>query len=361
MAALGGRTFRSFLVTLLIALAAVAPTSSAAADAAAPRQNVYAFFTKGEQLAPVARSVERGDALEGALRALLAGPRPPEAAGGVRTAIPAGTTLHRASVEAGVATVDVSAAFAAGSPSSQHTRLVQLVFTATQFPAVRAVRVLVDGAPVETLGGALLDTPLGRDDLGPAPTGGPTPAVRLPAPSPLVRAIQARLIALSYLPAGAADGIAGPQTRQAILAFQGWRRIERDGRATRALHALLRRAATPRPRAGVGHRIELHLDRQVALLVEGRRVVRTVHVSTGASSSPTPRGSFRVYRKELRSWSYPYSVWLPYASYFTGGIAFHESNDVPAYPASHGCARVPASDARTVWAFATMGTRVTVI
>jgi lipoprotein-anchoring transpeptidase ErfK/SrfK len=56
----------------------------------------------------------------------------------------------------------------------------------------------------------------------------------------------------------------------------------------------------------------------------------------------------------------PYRVWLPYASYFTGGIAFHESPDVPTRPASHGCVRVPAADAPTVYAFATIGMRVVV-
>jgi lipoprotein-anchoring transpeptidase ErfK/SrfK len=54
-------------------------------------------------------------------------------------------------------------------------------------------------------------------------------------------------------------------------------------------------------------------------------------------------------------------VWLPYASYFNRGIAFHEYHDVPAVPASHGCVRLPAPEAPTVYAFATVGTRVTVL
>lgn len=35
-------------------------------------------------------------------------------------------------------------------------------------------------------------------------------------------------------------------------------------------------------------------------------------------------------RRDLKDWSYPYKVWLPYASYLNGGIAFHEAPDVPA-------------------------------
>ncbi len=48
----------------------------------------------------------------------------------------------------------------------------------------------------------------------------------------------------------------------------------------------------------------------------------------------------------------PFQTWLPYASYFFQGIAFHEYPDVPVYPASHGCVRVPAPEAKGVYGFA---------
>ena len=54
------------------------------------------------------------------------------------------------------------------------------------------------------------------------------------------------------------------------------------------------------------------------------------------------------------------AVWLRLASYFNQGIAFHEYPDVPPYPASHGCVRVPAPDARRVYDFASIGTAVVV-
>jgi lipoprotein-anchoring transpeptidase ErfK/SrfK len=69
---------------------------------------------------------------------------------------------------------------------------------------------------------------------------------------------------------------------------------------------------------------------------------------------------FHVYRKELLSWSVPFSVWMPYASYFVGGIAMHEYPYVPEYPASHGCVRLPAGEAQRVFAFAEVGTPVSV-
>ena len=54
----------------------------------------------------------------------------------------------------------------------------------------------------------------------------------------------------------------------------------------------------------------------------------------------------------------PFRTWLPYASYFNRGIAFDEYPEVPPYAASHGCVRVPSAEARLVYRFATLGTRV---
>ena len=86
-----------------------------------------------------------------------------------------------------------------------------------------------------------------------------------------------------------------------------------------------------------------------------------IHVSSGGPGNETPAGTFAVFRKELRSWSVPFQVWLPYASYFNQGIAFHEYPDVPPTPASHGCVRVPAPEAPGVYKFAKIDTPVIVI
>jgi lipoprotein-anchoring transpeptidase ErfK/SrfK len=95
----------------------------------------------------------------------------------------------------------------------------------------------------------------------------------------------------------------------------------------------------------------------VLLAVEDGKVFRAVHTSTGAGGG-TPSGTFRVYRKETMSWSVPFGVWMPYASYFIGGIAMHEYPSVPSYPASHGCVRLPAGDAERMYRFARFGTPV---
>jgi L,D-transpeptidase catalytic domain len=62
--------------------------------------------------------------------------------------------------------------------------------------------------------------------------------------------------------------------------------------------------------------------------------------------------------REAMSWSAPFHVWMPLAQYFYGGYAMHEFAAVPAYPASHGCVRVPQSESRAVWQFGSIGMRV---
>jgi lipoprotein-anchoring transpeptidase ErfK/SrfK len=117
----------------------------------------------------------------------------------------------------------------------------------------------------------------------------------------------------------------------------------------------------PITHAGAGKRAEILLDRQVTLLIADDKVVRTIAISSGKPSTPTPPGDYRVYAKIPRWWSVPFREWLPYALPFVGGIAFHEFADVPAYPASHGCVRQLASVAPYTYRFAYVGMPVKVI
>jgi lipoprotein-anchoring transpeptidase ErfK/SrfK len=194
-----------------------------------------------------------------------------------------------------------------------------------------------------------------------AGTGIAAPAATATPPVSDVAAIQARLAALHYLAPNAVSGKIDGPTRQALLAFQGWEGLPRNGIAGPATRARLAGARVPQAGSRVGRRIEVHIDRQVALLVAGARVARVVHVSTGAVATPTPTGRFRVFRKERESWSVPFRVWLPWASYFSGGVALHGHRTVPAYPASHGCVRIPLSEAAAVYAFARLGVTVAVL
>ena len=177
---------------------------------------------------------------------------------------------------------------------------------------------------------------------------------------PQVVALQRRLAALRYLPAGYSTGTVDYRTEQAVIAFQGWESLARDGVVGPRTLARLRVASAPRAWSTTTRHIELHLARQVLLLVGDGRALRAIHVSTAAPGHVTPTGTYTIYRKEQMSWSVPFQVWMPYASYFTGGYALHEYPDVPPYPASHGCVRVPAGDSVVVWEFAALGTPIVI-
>jgi L,D-transpeptidase-like protein/putative peptidoglycan binding protein len=175
-----------------------------------------------------------------------------------------------------------------------------------------------------------------------------------------VRGVQLRLWTIGFLHRSDVTGRLDYRTSQALLAFQGWEGLARTGTVTGETQLALFRARIPRPASrGRGRRIEIHRDLGVLLLVDRNEVVRAIHTSTGAGGA-TPSGDFRVYRKERLSWSVPFSVWMPWASYFVGGIATHEYPDVPAYPASHGCVRLPEGEAHRVYEFVEVGTPVRV-
>ena len=173
-----------------------------------------------------------------------------------------------------------------------------------------------------------------------------------------VAAVQARLAELSYLAPNQSAGRNDDATRQAVLAFQGWEGLPRDGVAGLATRRRLLAASRPRPTSGLRGGLEIHTYQQVLLLVKNGRAIRAIHISTGGAGTPTPHGNFRVTSRQRMSFSRPFEVWMPFALYFVGGIALHEYQDVPAWPASHGCVRMPASEAEGVYRWSGPGTPV---
>jgi germination protein M len=103
-----------------------------------------------------------------ATNALLVGPTSKEKGIGMATAIPSGTTLRGLTISGGVATVDLSGAFASGGGTLSMTgRLAQVVYTLTQFPTVsKGVVFKVDGKTVTVFGGEgiMLTHPQTRSD-----------------------------------------------------------------------------------------------------------------------------------------------------------------------------------------------------
>jgi lipoprotein-anchoring transpeptidase ErfK/SrfK len=247
--------------------------------------------------------------------------------------------------------------------SLRPARAAQVIYTLTAISGIRKVVILIDGRRRASFIGRelVIKGPLDNRDFARPVTLPQRPRLvpRGAAPAD-PRAVQARLAALRYLPRSAVTGRWDYRTQQAVLAFQAWSGIGRDGTVGPETIAALETRDAPTPTVRRGRRIEVYRARGVALLIENGRLRRAIHISTGAPGFDTPLGNFRVYRKERNSWSVPYRVWLPYASYFRGGIAFHASDDVPARPASHGCVRLPHPEAPGVYAFAPIGTRVSV-
>ena len=341
---------------------AAPPTETEQEQASTKDDGVELYFTRGEQFRKVERDLPAGgseDSLEQVSAALVAGPRDGD---GAQTAIPEGVDVEDVSLDGDAATVELSPDFTDGiAPGARsdadqqelNARLGQLTYTLTQFDGVKTVKVLAGGEAVEP---AIARAAYAKPAKGPVRKDRPKGKA-----SAGTKAVQERLIRLHYLPKGSADGVAGYQTQQAVMAFQAWEGLTRDGVVGPQTKGALANARRPRPRAGgPPKRIEVYRDKGVALLIDHGNVKRAVHVSTGAPGTSTPAGTFQVFRKEERSWSVPFQVWLPWASYFTGGIAFHEYPDVPPFPASHGCVRVPAPEARMLYDFAAMGTTIAV-
>jgi hypothetical protein len=116
---------------------------------------VSMYFLRDDHLAGAHRWVtSSGSPLEQALRELLQGVRPSEAAAGMQSAIPPGTRLLGLQVDHGLATVNLSKEFAAaGGSLSLAARLAQVAFAATQFPLAQRVVFRLEGRSTWLLGG----------------------------------------------------------------------------------------------------------------------------------------------------------------------------------------------------------------
>ena len=178
------------------------------------------------------------------------------------------------------------------------------------------------------------------------------PALARGAHGPSVVALERRLAELHYALRGV-DSVYGQDTFEAVLAFQKVNGLPRTGSVEPWLWRRLARAGVPKALRG-GDYIEVDKTRQVLFVVRSGRVEKVVHVSTGATGN-TPLGSWSVYRK-VAGWDWV--LWYP--MYFKGGFAIHGYPSVPAYPASHGCVRIPMWIAPALYGTHGFGTTVVV-
>ncbi len=110
-----------------------------------------------------------------------------------------------------------------------------------------------------------------------------------------------------------------------------------------------------------------------AYAVENASVVRTMLVSTGRASMPTPKGHFKILRKNtlvtMRGCAQPVGCWVvpdvPNAEFFTGnGDALHGTywhNQFGKANLSHGCVNLSLDDAAWLYGWTEVGTDVVVV
>ena len=193
-----------------------------------------------------------------------------------------------------------------------------------------------------------------------------------------VKALQNRLTALGFAP-GAADGLFGEQTKEAVWAFEklilGTPSASATGKVTNTMWLRMQDqlVVTPR-RAGAGTHVEIYLPQQVAAVFTDNKATLVIHISSGAAmtsertpsnewcetiqvdtdangnpvpptSEPvcgvafTPGGVFR-FQRELQGDHIGPLGGMRNPVYFNYGIAMHGAMKVPLTPASHGCVRM---------------------
>src|SRR6202012_2324209 len=99
-------------------------------------------------------------------------------------------------------------------------------------------------------------------------------------------------------------------------------------------------------------------DQVLYVYRNGVRIGRST-VSTGTKGHRTPTGGFTILQKKVDHESSIYKgAKMPHMQRLTWtGIAMHAGN-LPGYPASHGCVRLPEDFAQKLYSVTTLGTSV---
>ncbi len=178
-----------------------------------------------------------------------------------------------------------------------------------------------------------------------------SPSARPGSRGPVVRLLQSQLAKLGYVVGR--PGLYDARTARAVLAV---RKITGMRRTTIASGDVFRRLAAGRGGFHVrfpshGKHVEADLSRQVIALIRNGKAERIYPVSSGKPSTPTIRGHFRVYLKAPGT----NAKGMYMSSYFIRGYAIHGYPSVPVFPASHGCLRVPNTEAVSIFNWLSRG------
>jgi lipoprotein-anchoring transpeptidase ErfK/SrfK len=180
------------------------------------------------------------------------------------------------------------------------------------------------------------------------------PSLSVGSSGPAVAALRQQLLDLGYRQSTSAASY-GYDLVDAVIAFQKVQGLSRTGTVGPEVWQALATAQRPKPRyPSQGDHLEVDKGHQVLLLVRDGQTQWVLPVSTGGYGRYTPEGTFSIIRKVSGFDPSPLGVlWDP--MYFVGGYAIHGNPSVPAYPASHGCVRVPMWAATWLYGFNDIG------
>ena len=108
-------------------------------------------------------------------------------------------------------------------------------------------------------------------------------------------------------------------------------------------------------------KVVVSLTDQMLYAYDGDELIAVSTISSGKDSHPTPTGIFPIMQKARFHRSNQYNdAPMPYMQRLDNyGIALH-AGDLPGYPASHGCIRLPKKFAAKLFAATEIGTEVMV-
>jgi len=115
--------------------------------------------------------------------------------------------------------------------------------------------------------------------------------------------------------------------------------------------------------------IEIDLSKQRVTIYMGDQPIKSVLVSTGRAKTPTRVGTYAIYSKRTVmtmtgtiAGDYYYVPNVKWVSFFDGGEAFHGTywHHNFGRPMSHGCVNMTEADAKFLYDFAPIGTKVVV-
>jgi hypothetical protein len=190
--------------------------------------------------------------------------------------------------------------------------------------------------------------------------------------------VPARLVGLRSLRTSISRAHAGCHVlrgRFVRAVIQGLIPLERS-----VIHVPMKRVRSAVTRASFGPVIVIRRNSHLLSLYQGVKFVRTLTVSTGRRSSPTPLGRFRIITKARRPWWYPpASAWARGAEPIPPGpgnplgtrwmglsapeVGIHGTPDAASvgYSRSHGCVRMYRHQAEWLFRRVRIGTPVIIV